>query len=80
MTTASAKQHEHWLKPEPGWFKVNTDGAFHTAEESGGGGVVIRDHDGVCVRAANHFFPHLLDADCAELQACRLGLTLAADL
>jgi ribonuclease HI len=68
---------EPWLCPEEGWVKVNVDGAFRAAEGFGGGGVIIRDHHGGFVSGANHFFPHVSDAEGAELLACRRGLVLA---
>lgn len=74
---AGAKPSEHWLRPEPGWVKVNADGAYHSAEGIGGGGVVLRDHHGNFVSGASHFFPHLIDAEHAELLACQQGLVLA---
>jgi ribonuclease HI len=75
--TPSCKLKEPWLCPDEGWVKVNVDGAFRAAEGNGGGGVVIRDHHGGFVSGANHFFPHVTDAEGAELLACRRGLVLA---
>jgi hypothetical protein len=48
---------EHWLPPEPNWFKVNVDGAFRSAENKGGGGAVIRDCHGHFFSGASHFPP-----------------------
>jgi hypothetical protein len=56
---AAAKPSEHWLRPEPGWVKVNADGAYHLADGVGGGGVVLRDHHGNFVSGASHFPPTL---------------------
>jgi len=78
--SALAKPFEHWLKPDQNWIKINTDGAFRVADATGGGGVVIRNHQGSFIAGANQFFPCLLDAEHAELQACRMGLHLAKDL
>jgi ribonuclease HI len=75
--SVSVNLNEHWLKPDWDWVKINTDGAYRASEAYGGGGVVIRNHHGSYVGGASHFFPHLLDAEGAELQACRLGLQLA---
>jgi hypothetical protein len=62
---------ERWLPPEIGWIKVNTDGAWNKDSEKGGGGVVVRDHDGRFLAGACHFFPSLPDPEAAELQACK---------
>jgi ribonuclease HI len=75
--TPSCKTEERWLCPDESWVKVNVDGAFRAAEGFGGGGVIIRDHHGGFVSGANHFFPHVSDAEGAELLACRRGLVLA---
>jgi hypothetical protein len=44
-------QSKHWLQPEQGEVKVNSNGAFHEATKSGGWGFVIRDADGQVIRA-----------------------------
>jgi ribonuclease HI len=76
---AGAKPSEQWLRPELGWVKVNADVAYHSADGVGGGGVVLRDHHDNFVSGASHFFAHLIDAEHAELLACRQGLLLARD-
>jgi hypothetical protein len=40
------KPKERWRPPMQGWVKVNTDGAMVKSSDTGGGGVVVRDHDG----------------------------------
>jgi hypothetical protein len=77
VAAVTGKPTEHWLPPAEGWLKVNTDGAFKTADSNGGGGVVIRDHHGDFLCGESHFFPHVADAEGAELMACRRGLLLA---
>jgi hypothetical protein len=57
--SSNIRSVEHWLCPEPGWVKVNADGAFRTADSSGGSGVVLRDHHGVFICGASHFSPML---------------------
>jgi ribosome-binding protein aMBF1 (putative translation factor) len=42
--------------------------------------VVIRDHHGGFRAGAGHFFPHLVDAEGAELQACRSAVMLAKEI
>jgi hypothetical protein len=63
----SPTPHEHWLAPEAGWTKINTDGAMLKNSDKGGGGVVARDHDGRFLAGSCHFFPSLLDPADAEL-------------
>jgi ribonuclease HI len=77
--TSNIRSTEHWLCPELGWVKVNVDGAFRTADSSGGSGVVLRDHHGVFICGASHFFSHVADAEGAELLACRRGVLLARE-
>ena len=38
---------------------------------------MIRDYHGNFQAGANHFFPHVADAESAELQACLRGLQVA---
>jgi ribonuclease HI len=71
---------ERWQRPEGGFLKVNVDGAFRHAENNGGGGAVVRNSHGEFCAGASRFFPHVVDAEGAELLACRLGLGLAKDL
>ena len=50
--------------------------------ESGTGatGVIIRDHTGSCIAAANRFLDHVGDAPMAEALALRDGLRLAQQI
>jgi hypothetical protein len=52
---------ERWLPPEAGWTKVNSDGSMARAGGMGGGGVVIRDHEGRFLAGSCHFFPSVTD-------------------
>jgi ribonuclease HI len=70
---------ERWLPPVQDWVKVNTDGAFRQGECNGRAGVVIRDHHGDFLGGACHFFPHVADAEGAELLACKRGLVVARE-
>jgi ribonuclease HI len=73
----SPTPHEHWLAPEAGWMKINTDGAMLKNSDKGGGGVVACDHDGRFLAGSCHFFLSLLDPEDAELRACKAGIELA---
>jgi ribonuclease HI len=76
----SDKPKDRWTPPARDCLKVNVDGAAAKASGNGGGGVVIRDHDGSYIAGACHFFPSLLDPEEAELKACRRGLMLVKEL
>jgi ribonuclease HI len=71
---------EHWLPPEAGWVKANSDGAFSSELGHGGGGVIIRDHHGDALAGASHFFPQVIDPERAELLACRSAVQLAMEI
>lgn len=46
---------ERCKRPGAGWFKVNTDGAFHATGSTAGSGVVIRDErGGLCLHLAGN--------------------------
>jgi hypothetical protein len=64
------KPKESWAPPARHWHKVNVDGAMAKSSGKGGGGVVIRDHDGTYLAGACHFSPSLSDPEEAELKAC----------
>jgi hypothetical protein len=38
VTVKEARAVEHWLPPEPGWHKANSDGAFSISDAHEGGG------------------------------------------
>jgi ribonuclease HI len=71
---------EHWQKPGEGWCKANADGAYRLPEGVGGAGVIIRDHHGSFLAGAGHFLPQVLDAEGAELLACRRAVMLAKEV
>jgi ribonuclease HI len=70
------KPKERWRPPMQGWVKVNTDGAMVKSSDTGGGGVVVRDHDGRFLAGSCHFFPSLSSPEEAELRACEKGMDL----
>jgi ribonuclease HI len=79
-TATATRPITRWQVPPEGWCKVNTDGAYRSAEGNAGGGVVVRDHHGGFLAGACHFFTNVADAEGAELHACRQGLLLARRL
>ena len=61
-------------------MKLNADGALARSSTKGGGGVVVRDHNGRFLGGACHFFPFLSDPEEAELRACKRAIDLAREL
>jgi ribonuclease HI len=74
-----AKHVANWCPPREGWHKANADGAFSTADRSGGGGVIVRDHHGIPITGSSYFFPIVSDPKRAELLACRRAVQLAKE-
>ncbi|KAL0009174.1 hypothetical protein SO802_010676 [Lithocarpus litseifolius] len=68
-----------WLRPDQGWFKLNSDGAFQGNLGRAGGGGLIRDHLGKWIKG---FMRNIGQATsfAAEFWALRDGLMLAAQL
>lgn len=50
---------------------VNADGAISKLGGKGGGGVVIRDHDGAYRGGACHFLPAISDSETSEILVSR---------
>jgi hypothetical protein len=67
---------EKWKKPPPGYVKINIDGGFEVASMSGATGAVIRDGNGVFMRAMARKLPSVASALVAEAEAWRDGLRL----
>jgi hypothetical protein len=73
------QSEEHWLPPEEGWVKVNSDGAFLKEGGHGRGGVILRDHHGGFIAGSSHFFPLVADPERAKLLACKHAVLLARE-
>lgn len=71
---------QRWEPPAEGWRKVNSDGAVARNGEKGGGGAVIRDHNGAFRAAVCHHFPNIDDPEAVEILACRRALEVATEL
>jgi ribonuclease HI len=65
-----------WKKPPSGYVKINTDGGFEAESMSGATGVVIRDGNGVFIKAMARKLPSIASALVAEAEAWRDGLRL----
>lgn len=79
-STISTRPTGHWLPPEVGWIKANTNGATAMNLGVGGGGAILRDHHGSFVAGACHFFLSISDPEQAELLACRRAVQVASEL
>lgn len=75
--TEEPKLAERWKPPEEGWIKVNADGATSKLQVNGGGGVVLRDHDGAYRGGACTFLPGTSDPELLEVLASRQAVKLA---
>ena len=69
-----------WERPEPNWFKVNTDASFDQSSCTSSVGIVIRDHSGRVIGGVARWFDDVPDALTAEALAAKEGLELAAEL
>ncbi|KAK1645408.1 hypothetical protein QYE76_063213 [Lolium multiflorum] len=74
------KERAHWRTPEVAWHKANADGAWTAEGNSGGGGVIVHDHNGMALACACYIFPTAKDPEAAELLTCRRALMLAKDM
>lgn len=68
---------EGWLKPPPGFVKLNVDAAFNQDLLLGAAGAVLRDPSGNFIAAANWKIDMCADALSAEAMALRWCLSLA---
>lgn len=68
-----------WETPEEGWIKVNFDGAMSKAGSKGGGGAVLRDHNGAFLAGVSHFFKDVVDPESAEILGCQRAVKFARE-
>lgn len=64
----------HWKRPETGWIKCNTDGAFDNAQNQGKADWIIRDTNGTYLGSAQARGKQSHDALESELQAILMAL------
>jgi ribonuclease HI len=69
-----------WVKPFPGWVKLNCDGSFRVEDGTAGAGMILRDEDGQIVFSSCRQLFQCLDPLEAEAKACHKGLMLALQL
>ena len=68
-----------WVRPAPGWDKLNTDGSFSASNGRAGCGGIIRGSDGQCITG----FAMSINASssfAAKLWALREGLSLCMEM
>lgn len=68
-----------WEKPEPGWFKLNTDGSSRGPTGTATGGGLIRDEGGNWVIGFSRKIGRT-DSFAAEMWALRDGLQLCQQM
>lgn len=73
----TTRAKEVWKPPDPGWVKVNTDGAFDASSGRGAAGVILRNERGETLAAEGRKLENLGDALTAEALAARNGVLLA---
>jgi ribonuclease HI len=68
-----------WSPPPAGMVLVNVDAAIFSASRRMGLGVVIRDHNGVCLTACSEYHEEVTSPEIAEALALRRAINLAKD-
>lgn len=66
-----------WIKPQPGWMKLNIHGSFDASLNQGGIGVIPRNSTGSVIFSACGFIDRCNCALEAELLALKEGIILA---
>ncbi|XP_073351915.1 uncharacterized protein [Aegilops tauschii subsp. strangulata] len=74
------RKPERWLPPEPGWTKANADGAAARTEDKGGGGVVLRDHQGAFRGGAVVCFPGASNHQLTEILAVKSAMQMVINM
>jgi ribonuclease HI len=69
-----------WLKPSPGWVKLNWDAAVSSSTNKMGVGVVARNEDGDFVAGLTASLPHVRDPLIAEILAAWRAVELGREL
>jgi ribonuclease HI len=68
-----------WSPPPASTVLVNVDAAIFSASRRMGVGVVIRDHNGVCLTACSEYHEEVRTPEIAEALALRRAINLAKD-
>lgn len=73
------KKKANWQKPQPGWVKINVDGAFSPNSGKAGIGVVIRNEAGAVELCSWRVLFDATSVEQTEAQACLESINLAAE-
>jgi ribonuclease HI len=68
-----------WSPPPVGTVSINVDAAIFASSRQMGSGVVIRDHNGVCLTACSERVDEVVTPEIAEALAMRRAMSLAKD-
>ena len=69
----------HWIAPERGQFKVNTDAAVARTSCIGTVGAICRDNHGDFIAASALIIPNITEPETLEAMACVEALALGED-
>jgi ribonuclease HI len=69
-----------WKPPDSGFIKINVDAGYNADQKNGSVGVVVRNHEGMLLRATALWFAHAASALILEAEAVRAGIRLAIDM
>ena len=70
---------ETWQKPTDGWAKLNVDGAYLQASDTGGAGMILRDSNGPTIFASCRYLRTCTSPLEAELAAIKEGIELTLE-
>jgi ribonuclease HI len=70
---------QHWIAPEQGLCKINTDAAVDRSKSKGAIAAVCRENQGEFIAATAMVIPHIIEPEALEAMACLEALDLADD-
>jgi hypothetical protein len=70
---------QHWIAPEQGLCKINTDAAVDRSKSKGAIAAVCRENQGEFIAATAMVIPRIIEPEALEAMACLEGLDLADD-
>ena len=69
-----------WKPPDSGTLKINTDASFNKDSHNGATGLVVRNQEGILLRAQSLWHDHAASANALEAEAVREGVRMAIDM
>ncbi|KAI5011164.1 hypothetical protein ZWY2020_013301 [Hordeum vulgare] len=73
----SAGTDVRWVRPPPGWTKLNIDGAFRAEQHTGGAGMILRSDNGQVIFSSCRYLRSCSSSFEAELATCMEGIFIA---